>query len=507
MLKVIFAAMAVLISVYTFAQDKENEIVPDGYNIFYHPNGVKASEGYMRDGKPEGYWKTYNESGVLVAEGNRVDHQLDSTWTFYNEEGKAVLMINYDKGLKEGIRRTVREDEIMDETFSADIKHGPTTVYYPEGQVKRLVIYNNGLEEGFAREFSPEGIVTTLIEYRRGFVVDRENINRVDKNGLKQGKWKYFFEDGRVKLEGIYRDDKRNGYFKEYDDKGMLVDIAKYVNDERQMEAPELAKLDVVTDYFPDGKVKTVASYKDNVPEGIRRDYDTTGQVIAAYTYSRGKIISEGIIDDEGVKDGPWKEYYENEQLKAEGVYNLGNRVGQWKFYHPNGSLEQEGAYNSQGNPEGLWKWYFDDGTVLREESFRNGLSDGLYTEYDDTGKIVVQGEFIDGLEEGKWIYSYGEVREEGMFRAGKRNGEWKIFYDNGQPYFIGSYIDDNPNGRHVWFFPDGKKRDEGEYIMGMKTGDWIQYENDGTVFLVIAFQNGIEKRYDGIKIQPEYEE
>jgi len=505
MLRYLLAIVALLLCLNINAQD--NPINPDGYNVFYHPNGKIASEGTMREGKPDGYWKTYNENGVLSAEGNRVNFLLDSTWNFYNDSAQLVMQINYKEGKKNGIRRTFRPDEIVEENFVNDVKNGLTITYYPGGQVKRTVNFVNGYEEGTAREFSNTGTITSLIEYRRGFIVDRENINRVDKNGLKQGRWKYFYENGKVKTEGIYRDDKRNGYFKEYDEKGMLVDVAKYVNDERQEETPELVKLDVKTDYYPNGKPKTVASYKADVPEGIRRDYDSTGKVISSFIFRQGKKIAEGIIDDEGVRDGPWKEYYEEGQLRAEGMYALGNRIGRWLFYHPNGSIEQEGTYNNQGTPEGTWKWYYDDGNVHREETYRNGLSDGIYTLYAENGKVITQGEYVEGLEEGFWKYDYGDIREEGNYRAGMRNGEWKTYYDNGQLAFIGSFIDDNPNGQHIWYWPDGKKRDQGEYLMGLRTGDWVQYSEDGTVFLVIAYQNGVEKRYDGIKITPEFEE
>lgn len=499
------AFMALFIYLNSFAQS--NNIIPDGYNVFYHPNGKVSSEGTMRGGQPDGYWKTYNERGVLISEGNRKNFMLDSTWNFYNDSAHLVLQINYKEGKKDGIRRTFRPDEILEENFVADIKNGLSVILYPDGKIKKTVNFTNGFEDGISREYSPDGTIIALIEYRKGFIVDRENINRVDKKGQKQGRWKYFYDDGKLKVEGIYRDDKKNGYFKEYDEKGMLIDIAKYVNDIRQEESPELVKLDVKTDYFPSGKPKTVVSYKGDVPEGIRRDYDTTGKVVASYIYSNGKITGEGIIDDEGVKDGPWKEYFEEGELRAEGVYNQGKRVGKWHFYHQNGSIEQEGNYNAEGNPEGQWKWYYANAKVLREESFRNGLSDGLYMEYDTTGKVIVQGEYVDGLEEGVWKYEYGDSREEGTFRGGKRNGEWKSFYDNGELSFEGSFIDDNPNGRHIWYWPDGKKRDQGEFIMGLRTGDWIQYDEDGNVFLVIAYQNGIEKRYDGIRIKPEYEE
>lgn len=483
---------------------QDNTVIPNGFNRFFHANGKVSSEGNMRDGKPDGYWKTYWENGVLKSEGNRKNFELDSIWNFYDENGSVTLQITYLNGKKEGIRRTIRENEIIEENFANDVKHGLTVYYYPDGSVMRRINFENGLENGFAREYDREGTVITLIEYRRGFVVDRENINRRDRNGLKQGKWKFFYPGGNVKTEGNYRDDKRNGYFKEYDEKGMLTDVSKYVNDVRQEEAPELVKLDVRTDYYPDGKVKTRASYKGEVPEGIRREYDESGQVTAAFTFTGGVITAEGIIDDEGVKDGPWKEYYTNGTLKSEGVYRNGKRTGKWRFYHTNGALEQEGNYNNQGNSEGQWKWYYDDGLILREENFVNGKPEGIFTEFDEKGNVIIQGEYFDGLEEGFWTYRHGDHREEGTYRSGMRNGEWKYYYDDGQLSFQGSFIDDNPNGRHIWYWPDGRKKDEGEYLMGMKNSDWIQYNSDGTVFMVISYQNGIEKKYNGVRIKPE---
>lgn len=497
--------LVLLLFVFAYGlKAQDNPVDPNGKNIFYHENGKISSEGLIRNGKPDGYWKTFWENGELKSEGNRKNYELDSLWNFYDETGKVTLQINYLKGKKEGIRRTIRENETVEENFSNDVKQGLTIYYYPGGEVMRTIPFENGLENGFAREFSPDGTVITMIEYRRGFVIDRENINRTDRNGLKQGKWKFFYLNGKVKIEGVYRDDKRNGYFKEYDEKGMLTEVSKYVNDVKQEAAPELVKLDIRTDYYTDGKVKTRASYKGDTPEGVRREYSPTGEVTAAYIYKKGIIIAEGIVDDEGVRDGPWKEFYTDGQLRAEGLYRNGNRIGKWRFYHPNGNLEQEGSYNNQGNTDGLWKWYYEDGLVLREENFLNGNSEGIFTEYDENGSVIIQGEYVEGLEEGFWKYQQGDHREEGSYRSGMRNGEWNYYFDDGTLAFQGSFIDDNSNGRHIWYWPNGKKKDEGEYIMGMKTGDWLQYNEDGSIFMIISYQNGVEKKYNGVKIKPE---
>jgi antitoxin component YwqK of YwqJK toxin-antitoxin module len=72
--------------------------------------------------------------------------------------------------------------------------------------------------------------------------------------------------------------------------------------------------------------------------------------------------------------------------------------------------------------------------------------------------------------------------------------------------FFKGSFIDDNPDGRHVYYWDNGKIKDEGLYVMGKKEGDWMKYNYDGTLFMIISYKNGVETRYDGVKIKPLFE-
>lgn len=483
-----------------FAQ--QNKINPDGYNTFFYDNGQISSEGTMVSGLPDGYWKTYYENGKLKSEGNRKNFQLDSVWKFYDENEKLILEITYRNDKKNGIRRTFQENEIIEENFMNDLKQGNTLYYYPDGKIKKRVPFVNGIEDGMAYEYDQDGIIITLIEYKKGFIVNRDKINRKDRNNLKQGKWVYFYDSGRIRMEGVYRDDMKNGYFKQYDREGNLVVVEKYIDDNLQENVAELVELDVRTDYYPSGKIKTVASYKDGVPEGIRREYSEDGRILMAYTFRDGQITGQGIMTEQGIKQGPWKEYYSDGKLKAEGDYSEGKKVGGWKYYYPDGTLEQEGYYNAEGLLDALWKWYYPSGTLLREEQYLNGLADGSSVEYDENGKIVTSGEYIEDKEEGKWFYNIDGAIEEGTYRNGLRNGPWSSYYQDGQLRFSGDFIDDNPNGKHISYWGNGKLKEEGRYVMGLKEGDWLKYDPDGTLFIVISYEKGIETKYDGIKIR-----
>ncbi len=496
----LFSSLFMAVACVVHAQ--QNKVIPDGYNTFYYENGQISSEGTMVGGKPDGYWKTYYENGILKSEGNRKDFMLDSVWKFYDENARLMLEITYKNDKKNGIRRSYMENEIVEENFANDIKQGNTLYFYPDGNLRMKVPFVNGIEDGMAYEYDHDGTIITMIEYKRGFIVNRDRINRRDRNNLKQGRWVYFYDNGYIRMEGAYRDDMKNGYFKQYDRNGNLVVVEKYIDDTLQENVAELVELDVRTDYYPSGKIKTVASFKDGVPEGIRREYSEDGRILMAFTFREGKMTGQGIMTEEGIKQGPWKEYYYDGQLKAEGKYDKGKKVGGWKYYYPDGTLEQEGYYNTEGLTEGLWKWYYPSGLLHREENYLNGSADGLSLEYDENGSIVTSGEFIEGNEEGKWFYNIDGCLEEGIYRNGLRNGTWSSYYQDGQLRFTGDFIDDNPNGKHVYYWGNGKLREEGRYIMGLKEGDWVKYDPDGTLFIVISYENGIETKYDGIKIR-----
>ncbi len=502
MIRPAFILISLLFSIFsvTFAQ---NQIDPNGYNIFYYPNGVKSSEGNMRSGQPDGYWKTYHENGTLKSEGNRKEFLLDSTWKFYDESGKIVLLINYLKGLKDGKRITYREGETVEENFVKDVKQGLTNYYYPDGSLYRTINFADGLEDGLAKEFAEDGRVVLLTTYRKGFLVSRERINRLDAENRKQGNWKFFHANGLVSLEGRYLNDQKNGYFKEYDQNGKLITASKWLDGEKQEDVDELAKLEVVRDYYPDGKVMIFQTFKNGVPHGVRREFSEEGEIVAGYVYENGKRIAEGITGQDGVRNGPWKDFYSTGQLRAEGLYQDGQQVGKWKFYHLNGTLEQTGEFDRQGRPVGKWVWYYPSGNLLREENYLNGKADGMMTEFTEDGDIIAEGDFIDGEEEGPWIYDLGNFKEEGGYSYGLRHGVWKHYYDDGTLNFEGEFVDGRPHGKHLHYWDNGNIKDEISYQMGIRQGDAKSYNYDGTLLLTITFDNGAEIRYDGLKIEP----
>ena len=487
----------------------QNKIYPDGYNILYYSNGKKSSEGNMKSGKPDAYWKTYYESGIIKSEGNRKELELDSTWKFYNSVGNVTMEINYKKGKKNGIRKTYDENEIIEENFLDDIKQGYTYFYYPEGKLKQKVFYKDGLEDGTSFEYDKNENIISILEYRKGFLINRDNINRFDYNGLKRGLWKMFYDNGIIKNECTYLDGKKNGFLKEYSEEGNLIKIEKYINNEKQEDVPELKSYELRYDYYPDGKIKVAGSYFNNKAEGIRREYSSDGVIEKSYILKNGSVIGAGLVDENGWKQGKWKEYFEDGALKQEGVYFNTKKIGEWKFYYPgNGSLiEQIGSYNKNGNVDGEWKWLYESGNIHRIENYSNGIEDGLIEEKSDSGVIIVKGSYLDGLEDGSWIYQIEGYKEEGKYIDGKRMGYWKHFYPNGNLSYEGNFDDGQPNGIHKYFWENGNLKSVGNFVMGLKEGNWNRYYSDGSLLISTYYKNGREISYEGIRLTPKLDD
>ena len=468
-----------------------------------HPNGVVSSEGYLRNGKPDGYWKTFNEQGQLVSEGNRKDFLLDGVWKFYNNE-VLTSEITYSAGKREGLSTTFAANETIITPYVNDQISGLREIFYGCGALKQRTPFENSLEHGIQYDFSEDSVITGITEFRRGFIVGRQRINRRDRNGWRQGEWKFFYPDLVVQMEGPFLNDKKHGFFKHYDTQGNLTHVEKYVNDELEQSAEEISNVEVQTEYHANGMPRLTLTYKDGVLEGIAREFDEEGKIVKGVVFAEGRVAATGIVDDRGQFQDQWQEFYPDGTLRAEGRYRNGRRVGRWRFYFPNGDLEQTGVFNNRGEHDGEWIWYHPNGQKHIVQTYANGLGDGRFTEFLDDGEtVVVEGDYIEGERHGNWSITSGFERMEGRYRNGERHGRWRTHsLINGKLMFEGSFVDGLPNGKHVYFQENGRVLEEGSYTMGRLNGVWKKYDERGQVYVTVTYRNDDEIRYDNVRTE-----
>lgn len=363
--------------------------------------------------------------------------------------------------------------------------------------------FENGREQGLAKYYNRDSLVITVMEYQRGVAISREFINRYDAEGKPHGYWKTFWNNGLLRAEFSYLHGKLDGYYKRYDKEENLEVIEKYSDGVLIPDSDELVVYEIRRNYYDNMAVKIEGSYRDDVADGVRKEFNIDGTLKVAYIIDMGRVIGTGILDAQGKKQGNWSEYYKEGGLRGEGNYQDGIRIGEWNFYFPHGSLEQRGEYTLKGKEHGRWLWYYSDGIMRREENFSNGLKDGEMAEYDEHGKVIANGNYVDGEEDGFWLYQEEGYRQEGNFNLGEPDGEWVHYYPDGNISFRGKFMDGYPDGKHFWYHFNGKIKTEGNYIVGVRHGLWRHYTEEGVLMITIEYKNGVEIRYDNHIIKP----
>ena len=144
------------------------------------------------------------------------------------------------------------------------------------------------------------------------------------------------------------------------------------------------------------------------------------------------------------------KEYYENGNLKYEGLTRLGLRVKEWKFYYENGKLQFIGDYK-YGEQDGLWKIYYENGNIKNIANYDYGKLVGLVRNYEEDGKFSSTTYYEEGSDLTKWQFFYKDgksIEKEGTAydmgeEAEKRwiiDGEWKYYNETGKLQKIETY-------------------------------------------------------------------
>ena len=492
---------------------QEEEIKNGFVQIFYPNNNQVSSEGTMRDGKPDAYWSTYYVTGVIKSEGKRTNFLLDSLWNFYNQAGEMTEQISYKIGERSGYANKYifnnpqnpgQATLTSSELYVMGKKEGNSYYYHPTGELKLMVFYKDGKKQGLSREFSKDSTLITVVLYKDNYVTDRERVNRKDEEGNKQGTFREYYENGRIKKEEHYLNNKLHGYYREFDGRGELVMAMRYERGTIVEEIDEDMKelLDMKSTYDQQGRLIFTGGYKEGVPVGIHRFFDTAGVVENAHLYNElGQKVSEGVIDEQGNRKGGWTNFYPTGEVRAKGNYLNNQRAGSWTYFFGKGAIEQKGRFE-RDRYMGLWNWFYPNGNKWREESYFNGREDGMFVEYDPVGNILTKGDYIGGEKEGEWIYQVGDHEERGNYVIGLREGKWNYYYPSGALKYEGSYSQGNPDKRHKYYYPDGTPKEEQYYELGIREKNWKKYDEEGNLVMTITYKNNEEQRINGVKIK-----
>ena len=456
-----------------FTANAFSQTIPDGHHISYYPNGKISSEGMMRDGKPDGYWKAYYVTGVMRSEGNRVNFLKDSTWVFYTVTGDTAEIINYRMDKKSGYffqyetvaqRNNISRHYLKSkEIYLDDKREGLAYYYYPSGKLRQTINYRNGRKQGASKEYDENGTVITLYEYLNDYMISREFVNRVNDKGEKHGSWKSFYPDGKLKEEEYYKNGILDGATLLYSEKGYPISGRTYRDGKIIEEGPPIkADLIDLTSYWEDG-----ITIKRN---GTYLDSIPIGY---HYFYNTSGLPEKSIRYSEratGVRtaEGPVDE---NEK-----------RIGQWKNYFETGELRSSGTFvNDRQNGE--WTYYLESGEIFQVGNFRNGVFEGEWKWYFPSGNIFREETYVRGRPNGLSIqYSdSATIVAKGEYNAeGQREGPWIITVGDSREE--GNFIEDEKDGIWKTYYKNGQLHHTGNFVLGEPDGRHLLYYPDGTL-------------------------
>ena len=104
-------------------------------------------------------------------------------------------------------------------------------------------------------------------------------------------------------------------------------------------------------------------------------------------------------------------------------------------------------------------------------QTYHNDTLNGPYKSYHPSGRIKIDGQYSNGLFDGKWTYfdQFGRIVGEGDFNKG--SGSQTAFFSNGKKKQVIHYKNNQKHGREEFYNADGSLSKVNIY----KNGNFIE--------------------------------
>ena len=189
-------------------------------------------------GRKQGYWSKSDKNGNKIYEGNFKDDYEDGLFTHYFEDGKTikskteyknkgsfatVKFFNKEGGLiSEGFY--AKGNKIGEERYTKGLKNGESNYWDKDKVLVETVTYKNEIKHGLFFKNT----------YSRGYFYC------TFKDGKRDGVYEDFYYFNKIKIKGLYRDDKMEGSWKYFDSIGNCVKTQLWEKDVLKSEKVRL---------------------------------------------------------------------------------------------------------------------------------------------------------------------------------------------------------------------------------------------------------------------------
>ena len=202
-------------------------------------------------------------------------------------------------------------------------------------------------------------------------------------NAHSEGIYKEYYDNGKILKESYFSNDKKNGLEKIYYENGKISSIKNYKDGKANGEYIE---------YYIDGELKLKGSYKNGLRDGEFKTYLKNSKSAGSMFYKDGKEVKSTLTD----------------YMKEDVFFNYSDKT--------------EAQMDIRDKKDGYYHMYYLNGRVMRlVPCNEQGLYDGTFMQYYESGQLAQKGYFKKGLEEGDfiWYYEDGKIKEKAFYKNG----------------------------------------------------------------------------------------
>ena len=476
------------------------------YTEHYYPNYQLKEKYAYKDSLPHGKWIGYYKDGETKHVKRFEDGEKQGKWQFFTEGGDVHTFELYENDKRNGEwYKKGEETDIYYQFWDMDsLISEYADLHYPNGQLIEKISYKEGLKNGKFTGYFQNGA--------------KKYVKRFE-NDKPEGKWQYYTMAGKTNAEEIYVEGKRNEEWFRIDESGdtyyQYWDMDSLISEYADLHYPNGQLIEKIsykeglkdgkfTGYYENGEVKYKKRYTADQPDGKWEYYTEAGKKNAVQIYVEGKRNEEWYrIDKKGDtyyqywdQDSLVSEYadlhYSNGQLIEKISYKEGLKDGKFTGYYPSGKVEYVKRYE-EDKPMGKWKFVREDGTTKKIEIYETGEKNDEWITYEKNGDVYYQFWDMDSLvsEYADLHYPNGQLIEKISYKDGRKNGKFTGYYENGQTKHIRTYKDDKLDGKFADYTESGQILRKQGYMNGLLDGPSKEWYLNGEVKVKTAYKEG----------------
>ena len=476
------------------------------YTEHYYPNYQLKEKYAYKDSLPHGKWIGYYKDGETKHVKRFEDGEKQGKWQFFTEGGDVHTFELYENDKRNGEwYKKGEETDIYYQFWDMDsLISEYADLHYPNGQLIEKISYKEGLKNGKFTGYFQNGA--------------KKYVKRFE-NDKPEGKWQYYTMAGKTNAEEIYVEGKRNEEWFRLDESGdtyyQYWDMDSLISEYADLHYPNGQLIEKIsykeglkngkfTGYYENGEVKYKKRYTADQPDGKWEYYTEAGKKNAVQIYVEGKRNEEWYrIDKKGDtyyqywdQDSLVSEYadlhYPNGQLIEKISYKEGLKDGKFTGYYPSGKVEYVKRYE-EDKPMGKWKFVREDGTTKKIEIYETGEKNDEWITYEKNGDVYYQFWDMDSLvsEYADLHYPNGQLIEKISYKDGRKNGKFTGYYENGQTKHIRTYKDDKLDGKFADYTESGQILRKQGYMNGLLDGPSKEWYLNGEVKVKTAYKEG----------------